>query len=205
MRLSTPVAAALATLLLGAGCAPEPVLDPVVEPTPNPTSLTQLAAQKKSAQIEECPTSDADVAPVKNGLPDVVLACLGGGREVHLAGLRGRPMMINIWAQWCPPCREEAPAISEVAMVNTSELMILGIDYADPRPDDALLFAELSAWRYPQLVDADKQLQSPLQIKGPPQTLFVRPDGTIAYRHSGPFRSADEIRQLARTNLGVTW
>jgi len=204
MTLRTPVAAAAAALLLFTGCTAEPALDPVVEPTPNPTSLTQLAAQKKAAEIEDCPTSNADAAPVTNGLPDVVLACLGGGREVHLAGLRGRPMMINIWAQWCPPCREEAPAISEVAMLNTSELTILGIDYADPRPDDALLFAELSAWRFPQLVDADKQLQSPLQIKGPPQTFFVRADGTIAYRHSGPFRSADQIRQVAEKYLGVT-
>ena len=41
--------------------------------------------------------------------------CLGGGREVRLAGLRGKPMMINVWAQWCGPCREEAPYLAEVA------------------------------------------------------------------------------------------
>jgi cytochrome c biogenesis protein CcmG, thiol:disulfide interchange protein DsbE len=47
-------------------------------------------------------------------------------------------------------------------------------------------------------------LRAALQITGPPQTFFVRPDGTIAYRHAGPFKSADEIRELARTQLGVT-
>ena len=81
---------------------------PVVAPS-------ELAAQKKAAGIEDCPRSDPDVPAVTSGLPDLVLACLGGGREVRLAGLRGQPMMINVWAQWCGPCREEAPFISEVA------------------------------------------------------------------------------------------
>jgi hypothetical protein len=43
-----------------------------------------------------------------------------------------------------------------------------------------------------------------LQISGPPQTFFVRPDGTIAYRHAGSFKSADEIRDAARKYLGVS-
>ena len=69
---------------------------------------------KKAAGIADCPRSDSDVAAVPSGLPDVVLPCLGGGREVRLAGLRGKPMMINVWAQWCGPCREEAPYLAEV-------------------------------------------------------------------------------------------
>ena len=93
-----------------------------------------LAAQKKAAGIEDCPASDDAVPVVSSGLPSVILGCLGGGRKVRLAGLRGEPMMINVWAQWCGPCREEAPYISEVAAANESELMILGIDYNDPRP-----------------------------------------------------------------------
>jgi hypothetical protein len=47
-------------------------------------------------------------------------------------------------------------------------------------------------------------LRQKLQISGPPQTFFVRPDGTIAYRHAGPFNSATEVRDLARKYLGVT-
>jgi cytochrome c biogenesis protein CcmG, thiol:disulfide interchange protein DsbE len=141
---------------------------------------------------------------VPSGLPDVVLPCLGGGREVRLAGLRGKPMMINVWAQWCGPCREEAPYLADVATTNKSDLMILGIDHADPQPALAIEFAQLSTWKYPQLADPDVVLRAALQITGPPQTFFVRPDGTIAYRHAGPFKSADEIRELAHKQLGVS-
>lgn len=183
---------ALAVLVV-AGCTPEP-------PQPDPRVLAQA---KKDARIEDCPTSDPAVAATPSGLPDVVLACLGGGREVRLAGLRGRPMLINIWAQWCGPCREEAPFLTEVANANDTDLMFLGIDYQDPKPDWAIEFAALSRWTFPQLQDQEKVLSGPLQITGPPVTLFVRADGTIAYRHSGPFRSAGQIRAEAKQYLGV--
>jgi cytochrome c biogenesis protein CcmG/thiol:disulfide interchange protein DsbE len=158
---------------------------------------------KKAAGIADCPRSDPDVAALPSGLPDVVLPCLGGGREVRLAGLRGKPMMINVWAQWCEPCRAEAPYLAEVA-ADRSDLEIVGIDHADPRPDLAIEFAQLSTWTYPQLGDPDVVLRAELQIVGPPQTFFIRPDGTIAFRHAGPFSSADEIRDLAEKYLGIT-
>jgi cytochrome c biogenesis protein CcmG/thiol:disulfide interchange protein DsbE len=203
------VAAMLAILL--AGCAGPPMGSappaPVASPTevvPTPESTADLADLKKAAGIADCPKSDRDVAAVPFGLPDVVLPCLGGGREVRLAGLRGKPMMINVWAQWCEPCRAEAPYLTEVARTNKSDLIILGIDHADPRPDLAIEFAQLSSWTYPQVADPDVVLRSALQITGPPQTFFIRPDGTIAYRHAGPFSSAKEIRDLAQQHLGVT-
>ena len=193
------------------GCSGSSVLTgpstPVESPTervPSPESAADLAAMKKAAGIADCPKSDPEVAAVPSGLPDVVLPCLGGGRGVRLAGLRGKPMMINVWAQWCEPCREEAPYLADVATTNKSDLEILGIDHADPRPDLAIEFAQLSTWTYPQLADPDVVLRAELQITGPPQTFFIRPDGTIAYRHAGPFSSAEEIRNLAQKHLGVT-
>ena len=140
-----------------------------------------------------------------SGLPDVVLPCLGGGREVRLAGLRGKPMMINVWAQWCGPCREEAPYLAEVARHEQ-------VRSADHR--ESITMIPDRSWRSssrscPPGDTRSSPIQmscsaSALQISGPPQTFFVRPDGTIAYRHAGPFHSAAEIRDLARKHLGVT-
>jgi cytochrome c biogenesis protein CcmG/thiol:disulfide interchange protein DsbE len=200
------VVAVMVIMLTGCTGSPMPStpLEPPTASVPSPESTADLVAMKKAAGIADCPKSDPDVAAVPSGLPDVVLPCLGGGRDVRLAGLRGKPMMINIWAQWCGPCREEAPYLAEVAAADDSELMIVGIDHADPRPDLAIEFAQLSTWTYPQLADPDVILRTELQITGPPQTFFILPDGTIAYRHAGPFSSATEIRDLARKHLGVT-
>jgi cytochrome c biogenesis protein CcmG/thiol:disulfide interchange protein DsbE len=193
--------------LMTAGCVESPVLTEPTAPVDSPEAVpttADLAAMKKAAGIADCPKSDSDVAALPSGLPDVVLPCLGGGRDVRLAGLRGKPMMINVWAQWCEPCRAEAPYLAEVAKANKSNLIIVGIDHADPRPDLAIEFAQLSTWTYPQVADPDVVLRSALQITGPPQTFFIRPDGTIAYRHAGPFSSAQQIRDLAQQHLGVT-
>jgi len=201
MKARSVLAAACVLLLAACVSPPERISPP---PAPSPTETYDLPALKRQAGIADCPSSDSDVAVVPSGLPDVVLGCLGGGRDVHLAGLRGRPMMINIWAQWCAPCRAEAPHLAEVANANQTDLMIMGIDIEDPRPEWAIEFAQLSGWKYPQLVDQEKVIAGPLQLSGPPVTLFVRADGTLAYRHAGAFGSADQIRSLLRQHLGVS-
>ena len=200
MKAGSVLAAACVVLL--AACIAPPERTP--PPPPAPTETYDLPALKRQAGIPDCPRSDPEVEAVTTGLPDVVLGCLGGGREVRLAGLRGQPMMINIWAQWCPPCRAEAPHLAEIANANRTELMIMGIDIEDPRPEWAIEFAQLSGWKYPQLVDLEKAIAGPLQLSGPPVTLFVRADGTLAYRHAGAFGSADQIRSLVRQHLGVS-
>jgi cytochrome c biogenesis protein CcmG/thiol:disulfide interchange protein DsbE len=204
------LAALLLALLVG-GCggdgivtrSPDAAGTEVSQSQPASTPNTDLAAQKKAAGIADCPASDPSVPALGNGLPDITLPCLGGGRSVRLAGLRGQPMIINVWAQWCPPCRAEAPYLSEVAARRPAEVMILGVDFVDPRPDLAIEFARLSGWRYPQLQDLEKSLSSSLQVSAPPQTIFVDANGRVVHRHSGPLSSTAELRSLAKQHLGV--
>jgi cytochrome c biogenesis protein CcmG/thiol:disulfide interchange protein DsbE len=171
---------------------------------PPPPSAEQLAALKAAAGIPDCPDSNWYVPSLAGGLPDDELSCLGGGQSVRLAGLRGQPMMINVWAQWCGPCRKEAPYIAEFAgETDQSKLLILGIDFDDPRPELAIEFAQVSNLKYPHLEDADATLRESLQISGPPQTFFVNAEGIITYRHAAPFKSTREIRELVKERLGV--
>ena len=207
-----PLAAALLALGLVAGCTAEPAVTRSSEGSsvttgPSPSRAPDsdgLAAAKQAAGIADCPASDRQVPAVKDGLPDAVLPCLGGGRDVRLAGLRGRPMIVNVWAQWCGPCREEAPFLADVASAGRSDVLVLGIDHADNDPARALEFARVASWRYPQIQDQDLVLRRDLQVAALPQTLFVRADGTLAHRHRSPFRSAEQIRELSQRHLGVT-
>ena len=163
-----------------------------------------LLEQRRAAGIADCPTSDPGVPARSDGLPDRTLDCLGADSRVRLAGLRGTPMVINVWAQWCGPCRAEAPFLAEAAGAYGERVDFLGIDFADPRPDLAITFADEAGWRYPQLVDADKSIAADLAIIGPPQTFFVSGDGRIVHRHVGPILSTAQLNELIRTHLEVS-
>lgn len=210
MVRSSWAAVAVVLLVLATGCTETPTVTRLpgsgpttAEALPTVDSTADLPALKKAAGIADCPVSDAEVPAVRGGLPDVVVPCLGGGREVRLAGLRGRPMLISLWAQWCSPCRTEAPFLAEVAQRSGAKLMVLGVDFHDGYPDRALEFARLAKWDYPQVEDTGAAF-APLQVTAPPVTFLVRADGTIAEQHFGGFRSTDEITALVRDKLGVS-
>lgn len=178
-------------------------------PAPTATGSSDaddLATRKGEAQIADCPASDPEVAALPDGLPDLTLECLGGGTPVRLAGLRDTPLVINIWAQWCGPCRQEAPFLSSVAhqVEGREDVAFLGIDYADPRPELAIDFARVAAWKYPQLVDPLSETKADLKVAGIPATVFVTADGRIAHTHYAPFSSEDELKQALAEHLGVT-
>jgi thiol-disulfide isomerase/thioredoxin len=184
------------------GSASEPPSAPASAPSGG--SAADLEAAKKAADIADCPTRHPEPSKVDGGLPDVTLGCLGGGHRVPLAGLRG-PMVINIWAQWCGPCRQEAPHLAAVAKSAGDKVKFIGIDYDDPDPLAAIEYAGRAGWHYPQLKDRQKLIKPGLQILGPPQTLFVDADGRIAYRHNGPFTSNAELKKAITDHLGVRW
>ncbi|MDO5683297.1 MAG: TlpA disulfide reductase family protein [Propionibacteriaceae bacterium] len=178
--------------------------------TPAPTQEIRGAGDtahvldaRRAAGIADCPVSDQDVPAVAGGLPDVTLDCLGADSRVRLAGLRGTPLVINVWAQWCGPCRDEAPYLADAAGRAGDAVQFLGIDYLDPHPDLAVAFAEHAGWRYPQLVDPDKAIAADLRIVGPPQTILVAADGRIVHRHPGVLTSTKQLTDLITTHLGV--
>lgn len=192
--------AALASAVLLAGCGASS------EPAPPPPTLKvdpALVSQREAAGIADCPVAPQDASVAPGGLPDLVLPCLGSGRQVNLAALRGRPMVVNFWAQWCGPCRLEAPYLKQLAERAGDKVLVLGVDYSDPDPAAALAFAAQSGWTYPHVTDAMRQTAGPVRFSGIPVTVFVDAQGSIKYRHVGPFTSGDQAADLARTYLGV--
>lgn len=180
-------AAVLLTVL--AGCGPQ-----AGTPGAGPTAVP--GADKLVA----CPPTQSR-PPVSSGLPDITLPCLGSGPDVRLADLRG-PLVINVWAQWCPPCRDEAPYLAELQKKAAGKLQILGIDYADPRPELAVKFALDRELSYPHAVDSEKLVRKPFTVGGPPVTVFVAKDGTF-FVHNGVLKSQQQLDQLVKDKLGV--
>lgn len=162
-----------------------------------------LAAAKEAAGIEDCP-AEIGTAPGKNALPDITLDCLGGGTQVDLSRLVGTPTVINLWASWCAPCREELPLLAKADREFGSSVRVLGIDFDDPAPDDAIELLTLSGVTYPQLVDRDSKIRTSLGVVGLPQTVFVDAQGRMVATERKPFRSYADLTAAISRHLGVT-
>jgi thiol-disulfide isomerase/thioredoxin len=187
------VLAVVLVLALVTGCDDPPV------GTPSSSGRTVPGAEN----LVNCPELPW-LPPAANGLPDIKLPCLGNGPDVRLADLRG-PLVINVWAQWCPPCRQESPYLAELQKKAGSKVKLIGIDYDDPRADEAVKFATEQKLDYPHLIDADKQTKVPFKIGGPPLTAFVDKNGALVHIHYGVLKSQQELDQLVKDKLGVTW
>ncbi|MEL4358323.1 MULTISPECIES: TlpA family protein disulfide reductase [unclassified Luteococcus] len=204
----TRLATAVAALLL-VGCAPSQPSVPQVTVGGEPDSQRSLAPDqvleaRKAAGIDACPTSNLAAKQRDGGLPALTLDCLGGDSKVNLAGLpTGRPYVINLWAQWCQPCADEAPYLADVARQTGGKVTFLGIDYGDPFPGKAIDFAIKHQTLYPQLVDPKQRSRIPLKVPGPPQTYFVDASGKLVHHETKVYMSAEELRAAIKEHLGV--
>lgn len=194
-RAAACVVAALAALL--AGCT-----------SPGPGQSIKRTAQTEqliaAADLAPCPAS-TDAAKVSDGLPKLTLPCLGDGPAVRLSGLRGKPLLVNVWAGPCPPCQREAPKIQEVYEKAAGRLEVLGIVYG-PYPDtvdDALDASRGLGLHYPSVFDADGRIRDSIRSAGIPFTIFVQPDGKIAYIQRGEILG-DELTGMVERYLGIT-
>lgn len=212
-ELKIPSGLAVLALLLTACSANTSGADtgtPSTQPSAQSSApATAPATAPSSARIDAkglppCTTPQPATSAAKRGLPDVTLDCLVDGQQVKLSDLRGKPLLVNVWAQWCGPCRKEAPYLAELAKKANGRIALLGVDIADPRPDLAIDFASEHGWTYPHLRDPDKLLLQPLKLIGPPATAFVSPDGELEYVHLGPFTSTAQLEKQLHDILGVT-
>ena len=185
------LAAALLALVL-AGCSTMlPGVGGSGAPAPAASRTPDLAAARKAAGIADCPPA-SDASRVAGGLPDLTLDCLGGGESVRLAGLRG-PLVVNLWAQWCEPCRSESTYLAAFATAQT-KVAVLGIDYSDPQTGLAIEFAKETGMTYAHLEDQENTLKGPLGVTGIPYTFLIDARGKIVARHPGQFISEENVR-----------
>jgi cytochrome c biogenesis protein CcmG, thiol:disulfide interchange protein DsbE len=196
--------ALLTTVALG-GCTSDPSSGGDYTYDPDKAAVdvdtAALRAQKAGAGIPDCPDVSADAEQQDRGLPTITLPCLGGGRSVDLAGLRGEPTVLNFWAQTCGPCRQESPMLQQLH--ETGKVRVLGLDFYDPLPDRAIAFAHELGLDYPQLADPEAVTRAPMQVQGLPMTFFLDGDGQVKHVEYGAVQSAADLATLVKTYLGV--
>jgi thiol-disulfide isomerase/thioredoxin len=198
MRRGSRAAALVLAVLVLAGCSdsydfkfPEEAKIDVDTP--------DLRQAKKDAGVEPCrPGTGA------SDLPALTLPCFGGGPDVDLSTLAG-PLVVNLWAVNCGPCREEMPVLEEFHQQYADQVAIIGVDYNDPQAGAAMELVQETGVTYPLLADPQQDLlgADPFStMVGLPTFAFVRADGTVKLA-AGGVDNLDEFVELAETKLGI--
>jgi len=119
--------------------------------------------------------------------PDFSLAMLRpdtGKSAISLSDFKGKPVVLNFWASWCAPCKEEVPLLERTwKQVQTpgKNVVFLGIDFQDSN-SAAMSFLQLYSITYPIVLDADGSVALKYSITSLPQTIFINRNGTVVSR-----------------------
>ena len=134
--------------------------------------------------------------------PDFVLTSFDGQR-IQLSDYRGRIVVLNFWATWCPPCRLEAPVLQRAAeRLDSAGVTILGIDVWDEQAAAVEFLNEMGV-TYPNAEDATRLIPVEFGVTGLPETFVIDRQGVLVRRWVGPL-SDDDLDELLAPLLGAT-
>lgn len=113
-----------------------------------------------------------------------------------VASFKGRPLVVNLWASWCIPCKDEMPRLVAAARRYEDRVGFLGVDVMDDT-EDALAFIRRFGVPFPSLADRMGAIKAEAKAVGLPTTLFYAPDGSLAFVHNGEIQQ-DELESRLR-------
>jgi len=161
-------------------------------------------ADSGSGNPESSVTLDEARAPVENAAPELVSLrddaneILDEGTEgfdARLAELEmaGIPVVVNKWASWCAPCRDEFPDFQAQAIERGDEVAFIGVLSNDGSDTGETFLAELPL-PYPTYLDSDQDIAFDRDIQRAfPTTLFIDSEGEVAFTKYGPYESEDQL------------
>jgi cytochrome c biogenesis protein CcmG/thiol:disulfide interchange protein DsbE len=142
-------------------------------------------------------TATVQTYPPNRTVPSPPLTTLDG-RKLDLAAYRGHPLLLNFWATWCAPCVREFPLLRRTLdQLGPDGLAIVGVLVND-QPDKARAFVRAHGGTWPVALDEGGRAVGELRVFGLPETVFVRPDGTMSSRVLGELTQARLSAELAR-------
>lgn len=131
--------------------------------------------------------------------PAFSVRLLGGAETLTLAGMKGKPVLLNFWASWCVACRDEAPILKAAHTLyekGQDKLRVVGIAIQDTE-EKALAFAKRFGKNYFLALDNEAgDISLRYGLYGVPETFFIDAQGTIRYKHVGALTAELVQRQL---------
>ncbi|OIO93637.1 MAG: hypothetical protein AUK03_07975, partial [Anaerolineae bacterium CG2_30_64_16] len=115
------------------------------------------------------------------------------GKQVQLSDYAGRPVLINAWATWCPPCRAEMPALHDFYQDHQAEGFTLLAVNAGEAPAQVQGFIQQAGFTFPVLLDPNITLLTDLGIRSFPTSILVGRDGKVKTIHVGML-TADQLQ-----------
>jgi thiol-disulfide isomerase/thioredoxin len=113
-----------------------------------------------------------------------------------LVGVRGTPVLVNVWASWCGPCITEAPALATLATEFAGRVQFVGLDVLDTT-SNARAFVDKYGWTFPSVADPKGEVRNGLGFVGQPVTVVLDANGKQVFGLSGPISEAQLRDALA--------
>jgi len=190
-RRSSPDSVFKWVAALAAACLVGFVIFVIVRGTPHHAPATSTALQASPPPVLKAGT----LAPAFS-LPD-----LHGGEQVSLSAYRGRPVIVNFFASWCPDCRAELGAMATIARVTTGRLAVIGVDSNETSEATATRLLAASGATYPVALDAQAKVATQYLVQALPVSYFLDAAGRVVGTALGPQTVSSLERWVAR--LGV--
>jgi peroxiredoxin len=170
--------------------------------TPRSSNHRLRAARLLAAALCAAASLSAAAALTTGPAPDFTLHSVGGS-NLRLKEQRGQVVLLNFWATWCGPCREEMPHLNRLyEKYRASGFLLLGVNVDDDARRAAGTSSKLGL-QFPVLLDTDKKVSQLYQLSTMPSTVLIDRDGRVRYIHLGYKGGYEEtydkqIRELLR-------